>query len=128
MSSVSDIRRALGTLIFLIVGPCLWALHFTLIYGPQSALCGLELGTTDGGHNAIAATTVGVVTIGTLLLGGLSYVFAHACYRLLCGASPPPDQWPYLQFIMRLLTALSLLAIAYAGIAAIFLPACAQHR
>ena len=32
-------RQMIGTLVFLIAGPILWAVDLTVIYGAQSSLC-----------------------------------------------------------------------------------------
>ncbi|WP_421953060.1 hypothetical protein [Pelagibacterium sp.] len=123
MSDVSSSRRMVATLVFLISGPICWALQLTAMYGGQSAFCafgGVELSLIRGWVLIVSAVT------GLACIAGL--VWTKHTYAVFTGVSPAGEQWGFLAFVMRALSALSLLAIAYAAIGAIMLPACAGLR
>jgi len=124
---MSESRRTIGTLIFILTGPLLWAGHLTAIYGSQSSMCAFGVGTSDGGQNLLVSGIIGVVTLAFVALIGVAMARPHTVLGWLARREPPPDR-TFLTWVMRLLAALSALAIIYAGAAAIILPACAQLR
>jgi len=118
----------MGTLVFLCIGPLLWAAQLMLIYGPQSSLCAYGIGTDAGGGNPLV---VGIIVIVSALCIGLTaaaLLRPEAAYALVTGARPSGETWPFLTWVMRALAALSLLAMLYAALGAVLLPACAQLR
>jgi hypothetical protein len=116
-------RQMIGTLVFLLIGPIIWAADLTIIYGAQSSLCAFR---------ALDQGSVGVLVVATtavlILLDALVLLRPHRFFRLLTSAPPPAAQWDFLRGTMRLLAALSGLAMLYFGAAALLLPACAQLR
>ncbi|MBD8066076.1 hypothetical protein IC608_11395 [Devosia sp. PTR5] len=66
-----------------------------------------------------------VILMGLVLL---ELVKPRPVFRGMTGASPGPEQWPFLLSITRLLAVISVLAMIYFSIAAILLPACGQLR
>ncbi|GLQ55343.1 hypothetical protein [Devosia nitrariae] len=128
MRDTSSNRQMIGTLIFILIGPILWALQLTLIYGAQSSLCAFEVGIGANGGNVLAAGTVIGASVLCMALAVAAFVMPGASYRLITGASSPDDQWPFLTSVMRILAGLSLLAMLYAALGAVLLPACAQLR
>ncbi len=123
MSDVSSSRRMVATLLFLIFGPICWALQLTAMYGGQSALC--ALGSVDQGIVSAWVLAVSVLA-GLACCAGI--VWTAPTYALFTGTRAESEQWNFLAFVMRALSALSLLAIAYAGIGALMLPACGALR
>ncbi|WP_338610319.1 hypothetical protein V6617_08110 [Pelagibacterium nitratireducens] len=123
MSEVSSSRRMVATLVFLIFGPICWALQLTAVYGGQSALC--AFGSVD---QPLVSGWVLAVSVLAGLACGAGIVWTKQTYTLFTGGSPAGEQWSFLAFVMRALSALSLLAIAYAAIGAIMLPACGGLR
>ena len=121
-------RYAIGTLMFLLSGPIAWAAHFAVLYGLQSPMCALDIGETpDGGNPTVTA----LIVLATLLLIGLPVLLAwrpQPVHRLLAGAPLSDEHVGFLIPVMRALVALSSLAMAYAGLAALLLPACAALR
>lgn len=123
MDDRHSVRQMMGTFLFLLTGPILWAAQFTAIYGAQSSLCAfaaLPQHVTGGVVLGISLLVI-IVSIITLLWPG-------AVFRLLTGTTPPEDQAHFLLAVMRLLGALSTLAMLYFGLAAAILPACADLR
>ena len=123
MSDATSSRQMIGTLVFLIFGPICWALQLTTVYGMQSALCAFQ---------AVSMTTVTVLVVAlTIVIAGLAgagMVRPGLVYRVFTGVQPNSEQWPFLVFVMRSLTALSILAMAYAGTGALMLAACGALR
>src|SRR5690606_1276841 len=103
MNSGESIRTMIGTLVFLLAGPIVWAINLTLIYGAQSSLCAFEVGAAEGGTNGAVTAAIVVATLGTLGALGIFNLNARASYDFLCGQMPPEDQWPFLAFAMRML-------------------------
>ncbi len=113
----------IGTLVFILVGPILWAADLTTIYGAQSALCAFGV---------LPQAAVGWLVIAKSVLLMLAAVLALAMprplFKVLVGAQPPSEQWEFLQGVMRVLGALSVLAMLYFTLAATLLPACSNLR
>lgn len=118
----------IGTLVFVMVGPILWAAHLMLIYGSQSSLCAFEVGLGLGGNSPLAAGAVLGGTVLCMVLSGEALAKPEATFGLITGIAEPGNQWHFLRAVMRMLTGLSLLAMLYAGLGAVLLPACAQLR
>jgi hypothetical protein len=128
MAKGSPSRQAIGTLVFLCAGPLLWAAQLTLIYGPQSSLCAYGVGTSEGGSNPLVAGLVLIVSAACMGLAAAALLKPGSAYELATGVRPSGETWPFLVWVMRALAALSLLAMLYAGLGALLLPACAQLR
>lgn len=122
MSDVASSRRMMAAFVFIIYGPICWALQLALIYGSQSALCAF------GADWRPVTTAVLVLSLATMALAGAGSVWPATVYRLLAGTEAPAGQWPFMRFVMRLLTGLALLAMLYAALGALLLPACAVLR
>lgn len=116
-------RRMIGTLIFLIVGPILWAVDLTAIYGAQSSLCAF-----GGLPNPAIAFVVGAISVALTILAIYCLLSPARVFRFLTGSPPPTDQWSFLRDAMRALAALSALAMLYFAAAALFLPGCSPMR
>ncbi|MHA6298328.1 hypothetical protein [Devosia sp. CAU 1758] len=123
MDDRNSSRQMIGTLVFLIAGPILWAIDLMLIYGAQSSLCAFGALPLPGVSIIVGGTSVGLA----LMAGGI-WLWPEPSFRTLAGTSPPTDQWPFLRGTMRLLAALSALAMLYFAAAALLLPACGGLR
>lgn len=116
-------RQMIGTLVFLIAGPILWAFDMTAIYGAQSSLCAFASLPAP-----VISAVVGIVSVAVALFAGGIWLRPEPTFRALVGAAPPGDQWPFICGTMRVLTALSALAMIYFAAAALLLPACGGLR
>lgn len=123
MDDKTSARQMIGSILFLIAGPILWAINLTVIYGAQSSLCAFRALP----ENVIAAIVV-VTTLALMATAGAFIVWPQIVFRLLVGAAPPTDQWPFLNGTMRILAALSALAMLYFATASLTMPACAALR
>ncbi|MCD7058659.1 hypothetical protein [Pelagibacterium xiamenense] len=128
MSDATSPRRMVGTFVFILAGPILWAIQLTAIYGSQSALCAAGIGTSSGGGNALVLWSVVIASLIPAGVATWAILAPAASYRLLAGERGDAAQWGFLRGVMRLLTGLSILAMAYAALGAVFLPECASLR
>lgn len=122
----SSNRQGIGTLIFILVGPIVWAVHLTLVYGSQSSLCAFNL--EDRGENSAVVAIILLVTTMSIAVVGFSAVRANFIHALITRGIPSTDQVEFIVTIMRVLSGLSILAMFYAGLSAVFLPACHPLR
>jgi hypothetical protein len=120
-------RQGIGTLIFILVGPIVWAVHLILVYGSQSSLCAFNL-SEDRGENSAVVAIILLVTAMSIAVVGFSAVRANFIHALITRGIPPTEQVEFIVTIMRVLSGLSILAMFYAGLSAVFLPACHPLR
>lgn len=123
MSDVASSRRMMAAFIFIVYGPICWALQLLLIYGGQSALC--ALGTVP--QWLISAGVIAASAM-TFALASAGAVWPEPHYKLMAGEPAAAGQWPFIRSVMQMLCGLSLLAMVYAALAAIMLPACPALR
>lgn len=117
-----------GAIIFLLVGPIIWAGHFLFVYGPQSALCAFGSGAGGDGRAMAVTVLVAVVTIAALLLQFLALLRPRRLATLLRFRSAEQSERDFAVRVSRLLTALSMLGVAWAGSTVIVLDACGVLR
>jgi len=109
----------LGTILYLLNGPILWAVHFTAIYGAQSTMCGRDL-------PAPVQTVVLGTTIAALIpLAAITAWPAWASRLLRKRNAEIPHA---LVAIARWLSLLSAIAILWAGATALWIPPCPPLR
>lgn len=118
----------MGTLVFILVGPLVWTLHLTVIYGSQSLLCALNPGEDRSMGNAAVVAIILVATAAFVAVAGFSVARPSFVHALIARADLPADQAGFIVTIMRVLAWLSILAMLYAGLGAVMLPACDQLR
>lgn len=113
---------AIRTLIYIAFGPLIWALHLTAVYGAHALLC------ARGIAPAVAlAVVLGVTAVALVLLASAIAVPRSARWIVRIGAEDGGDGG-FHDRLMRLLAALSAFGVAWAGAAAVIVPACAQLR
>ena len=120
--------QGMGTLVFILVGPIVWSVHLTVIYGSQSLLCALNLSEDRSAGNAVVVTIILVATAVCIAAVGFSAVRTRFVHALIARGDPPADQMGFIVTIMRVLAGLSILAMFYVGLGAVILPACDQLR
>ena len=122
-TSTAPSRSAIATLAYLLIGPLVWALHFTTLYGVQSIVCTLEPGGVElaPGLDAVRLALAGA-SVGALI----ALVVLPATLRplVLRGDDVDAD----LRAMMRTLCGLSALAILAATIPVASLPSCPALR
>jgi hypothetical protein len=129
MQAGGDPGPIAGALVYLLLGPLVWAAHLFLVYAPQSMLCAFRLtGFANAGPLLIEAV-VGAVTLLAAIPLLLAILFPHGAARLLRAAGfLRGENGAFMVLVMRLLAALSLAGVLWAGATLLLLPACAQLR
>ncbi len=120
-------RQDMGTLVFILTGPIIWAIHLTLVYGSQSSLCAFNAGESATGRNVVVGIIL-AVTVLCIAATGYSAARPGFVHALIARASLPAEQAGFIVTVMRILAGLSILAMFYAGLGAVMLPACEQLR
>jgi hypothetical protein len=112
---------------YLLAGPIIWAGHLLLVYGPQSALC--AFGKTGFAQVGDAFVSTFVLAITLVSAGPLIFalIWPRIMARLLRYRVEGSDR-SLSFFLMRWLTALSLIGVLWAGATAFMLDPCAQLR
>jgi hypothetical protein len=118
--------HTVGTIIYILFGPIVWAVHLLLIYGFQSAGCAL----TGYSRDLAFYGTWGIVLITAI--AALKLGFAAVRPNLL-ERSLGADVWTGNlragnRAMMRLLAGLSIYAILASGLAPLIVPICASLR
>ncbi|WP_367716634.1 hypothetical protein AB2N04_01780 [Nitratireductor sp. GISD-1A_MAKvit] len=110
-----------GTLLFILLGPLIWAAHFTLSYGSHTLLCRLE---------AQAATTTLFVTATSLVAVALLswFLIKPDAFSRSLGIADRKEHAQPLKMIAMLLAGLSIMAVLWGGLTVSFLSACVQGR
>lgn len=127
MTSLEDMRvpgerpGVFTILVYLMLGPILWGLHLTLIYGANTLICALGGGAASSRAIVIAATILIAVPLGLMLL------MQRRVGRLF-GIADGRAGRPTYDAISRVAGVLSLAGILWAGTAAAVLSACVPGR
>lgn len=119
-------RPAVRTLIYVLFGPIVWAVHLTIIYGLQSVACALT--TTSRGGTSMDAVQLAIVsaTIAAVLALGAGWRWlANPGGAMSEGTE---DRNHFLEGVMQFLVGLSVLGVLGAGAAAMMLPSCPALR
>lgn len=120
-------RQDMGTLVFILTGPIVWALHLTLVYASQSSLCAFNAGESAAGKSIVVAIIL-AATVLCIAAAGYSAARPGVVHALIARAALPAEQAGFIVAVMRILAWLSMLAMLYAGMGAVMLPACEQLR
>lgn len=108
---------SIGVALIALAGPLVvWALHFAVVYGLHPAFC-----LTVGDSRAVLWMPMAVFAATLMALLALLLLMLKPEAVL-----PEPEDEPlsFLTGVMRLLSLLAFFGVAWAGSAAIFLPAC----
>lgn len=129
MKAGNDPASVAAALLYLLSGPLVWAGHLFLVYAPQSVLCASRItGITDVDTLLIRAV-VGVATVLSAAALVLALRLPRNLARLLRAAAfLEGENSQFMISVMRLLAALSLAGVLWAGAAALFLDPCLQLR
>jgi hypothetical protein len=114
-------QKLVGTILYLLLGPIVWAVHFTIIYSTHALLCerGLAGGPLDARLIIAVATGIGlVISIAATLAGWRS----RRANRDTQGVSA------FQRDVMSLLALLATIGIAFGGATALFVTPCLLLR
>lgn len=113
-----------GSLAFLAFGPIVWALHLAVSYGGHAALCAVGPAAQGGTLPlllAAATAMAAIILVVALLRPGL-------VRRALRAMPASSTEAGFATTVMRFLGVLSLMGVAFAGLAMLILPLCQQLR
>lgn len=114
------VASGVGTLVYLSIGPILWAFHLLIVYGAQPLVC--------RGDAAKSPMLVLVVTLAFLAASVAAMLLPGPTARLLRATVDSRSLGRFHRRVMRWLVFFSAIGIAWAGAAAIAIPACEQLR
>jgi hypothetical protein len=118
---VSKRRSAAMTLLYIVFGPLVWALHLLAIYGPQALLCARGV---PGGVPIVVA----IATLLSILPLAFALYAPGALARGMAASGWPETQQRFIERLMLTLSVLALFAVAAAGATVLVLPACSALR
>lgn len=116
-----DNASTLGTIVFLALGPLVWAAHFTLIYGGHTLACTGQTGARTAVLVVVVATAAAAVAV-LLFLIWPAWIANALGVRVRRGDRPT-----YLD-IARILGILAEIAIVWGGITAALVGPCTLGR
>jgi hypothetical protein len=106
-------RSLVQTFLWLLIGPLLWSLHFSVVYGAHAMLC------ARGFSGPTTALLVVAATIAALL--ALAWVFPR-------NSTDVGSTERFERRVMTLLIVLSMVGVAWSGAATIFVRGCLPLR
>jgi hypothetical protein len=129
MKAGNDPASVVAALLYLLYGPLFWAGHLFLVYAPQSVLCAFRITGVASVNPLLIEAVVGAVTVLSALALVLALWLPRTIARLLRAAALlEGESGPFMISVMRLLAALSLAGVLWAGATTLFLEACPQLR
>ncbi|HET6628160.1 MAG TPA: hypothetical protein VFG91_00130 [Woeseiaceae bacterium] len=129
MQAGEDPGSVASALIYLLIGPLVWAGHLFLVYAPQSALCAFRI----TGFASIAPRLIEAVVVAVTVPAAVALLLAigrpRQTARLFRAAGfLDGENGRFMVSVMRLLAALSFAGVLWAGATVLLLPACPQLR
>jgi len=127
MSELDDLLRprpspsVLGTLAYLLFGPIVWAVQFTVVYASHTLVCSQDGSALLGDGIVIGSSVASAAAIVVFLL--LPEAFARGL-----GLTRGMDARPAYLRIARIGAVLGLVAVTWIGTTALIVDACAQAR
>ena len=115
-------HKLVGAVLYMLLGPIVWAVHLAIIYGSHAVLCARDWadGPLDARVIIAIATGIGLaITIPATLAG---WHWSRATNRDTEGASA------FQHSVMSLLALLAAIGIAYGGATPLFVTTCLQLR
>ncbi len=120
MSRRLPLTRAFAAL----TGFYVWSLQFTIIYGATSVMCAREWAGVRVLGFGIVYVIIVVTTVLSLAVTAATLIWAVRAWRRLEGREAH-DPNGFLIYLTVVVSAFSLVAIAYNGLPGLILPACA---
>ena len=116
-------QRSIGAFILALGGLLVWAAHFTLLYGAQTAFCTVSPDSWSDTGLRIAGLALTAVAVGVLLgLAGRPRLHTQAGSHR--GSAKDRDSARFLRQVSMAGAALALLAVVWATVPLLLLPAC----
>ncbi|MHC1551641.1 hypothetical protein [Phyllobacterium sp. K27] len=117
-----------SAVLVLLIGPLLWAVHFTLVYGYQSAFCAISnQGNGEGSSTAVVVAIVVMTACAAFGLAAALY-WPVTLTRWLRYHPRSKATWLFSVRVTRLLILISLAGVLWGGAAALVIDTCAHFR
>ena len=111
----------------LAASPSIWAAHFLLSYATASIWC-VKLANAEASLAPVRLAIAGYTMIALVTIGVVGYIglrrHRHERAALPHDADSPEDRHRFLGFATLLLSGLSVVAVVYAALAAVFVGSC----
>ncbi len=129
MQAGEDPASVAAALTFLLIGPLLWAGHLFLVYALQAVLCAFRITGTAVVDPLLIEAAVAALTLAVAAALLLALWRPRRTAGLLRAAGLlDGENGAFMVSVMRLLAALSLAGVAWAGATVLLLEACPQLR
>lgn len=128
MKDPKDETSIAGAILFMLLGPLIWAGYFLLVYGAHSTVCAVGTSVHSMFSPPYVALLVGAFTIMTLAVLLLAMWRPGWAAHLLRYDADDHDNQVFSIRIMRLLSFLSLAGVIWAGAAFVALDFCDPLR
>jgi hypothetical protein len=128
MKAGNDAGPLAGGIFYLLIGPIIWTAHLLLVYGPQSTLCAFRTDGMIAVDPFVISALVSIITAVSIAALALVLWRPRQVARLLRFDAAARTDRRFATSVMRLLTALSLAGVTWAGAVALFLDPCDQLR
>lgn len=129
MQARDDPGSVAGALLYLVAGPLVWAGHLGLVYATQSVLCALAVTGVARVEPLFIEILGGAITALAAAALVLAIRLPHHMARVLRAARfLDGENGTFMISVMRLLAALSLAGVLWAGSAIVLLDTCPQLR
>lgn len=115
-----------GTLVFMLFGPIVWALHLLVAYGTHASLCATA--ASEPVANAALHLVLGGATIAAAIGLTIAAVRPPLVRWMLRAVPATSAEAGFATNVMQILVLLSLLGVTFAGLAMMLLPLCSQLR
>jgi hypothetical protein len=115
-----------GTLIFILFGPIVWALHLMATYAGHASLCDVGAGRPD--LLAPLPVVLAAATMVAALLLGTAVVRPGLVRSVLRAVPASSPEAGFATRVMQWLVLLSLFGVTFSGLAMLILPLCQQLR
>jgi hypothetical protein len=129
MKAGNDPGSVAGPILYLLCGPLIWAAHLLLVYVPQSGLCAFRITGVAAVDSQLISILIGVATASSAITLAVALRWPTSMARLFRATNfLEGENGSFMQSVMRLLAALSLAGVLWAGATALLLPPCPQLR
>lgn len=116
-----------GTILILVIGPTIWALHFLIVYVTAAVFC-----AKTGDMAELWTVRIAIAAVTAIALAGITLAVFRAWRKwgvsldrdLEYEAPSPVERRRFLSHAALMLHALSALAIVYTALPAVFMAAC----
>lgn len=127
MNRSSPVASIVEILIYLLIGPLVWAAHLMVIYSTTTLICALGQRSNWGAAGTVSAVVIAATAVA-LAIVAVSTARPRQARSLLGVKNTSDSMTAFLDRAMRILGALSLVAIFWAGATVIVVTPCVQLR